>query len=126
MKKIFVTFVVALIATFAMAQNKSEIKPTDLPKKVTDYVSQNMKGFTIEKAYKVENKGEVSYAVIVMKGTEKHKMHFDKDGTFIKSIAPAEDMKTEGAPATKTTNQVPVKQPPVAKPSSVTKSQPTK
>ena len=115
MKKIFVTIIVALMATFAFAQTKTEVKSTDLPKKVTDYVTTTMKGFSIDKAYKVDNKGEISYAVIVMKGTEKHKMHFDKDGNFIKS-ASGEEKKIQGAPAPKSNNPAPSKEAPVAKP----------
>ncbi len=116
MKKIFVTFIVALIATFTFAQTKTIVKSADLPKKVTDYITQNMKGFTINKAYKMENKGEMSYAVIVMKGTEKHKIHFDKDGNFIKSAAPAEGKKIEAAPAPKAKEPKPSQQTPVAQP----------
>jgi hypothetical protein len=116
MKKIFVTFVVVLLATFAFAQTKTEMKSADLPKKVTDYITQNMKGFTVDKAYKMENKGEMSYAVIVMKGTDKHKMHFDKDGNFIKSAAPAEVKKIEAAPAPKAKTQKPKQETPVAQP----------
>ena len=116
MKKIFVTFVVVLLATFAFAQTKTGMKSADLPKKVTDYITQNMKGFTVDKAYKMENKGEMSYAVIVMKGTDKHKMHFDKDGNFIKSAAPAEVKKIEAAPAPKAKTQKPKQETPVAQP----------
>jgi hypothetical protein len=75
-----------------------------------------MKGFTIDKAFKMENKGEISYAVFVMKGTEKHKMHFDKDGNFIKSATPVVEKKIEAAPAPKAKDQKPVKETPVAKP----------
>jgi hypothetical protein len=116
MKKIFVTLTVALIATFTFAQTKTIVKSADLPKKVTDYIAQNMKGFTIDKAYKMENKGETSYAVIVMKGTEKHKMHFDKDGNFIKSAAPVEGKKIEVAPAPKVKDSKPRQETPVALP----------
>lgn len=114
MKKIFATISIVMIATFAFTQTKTVLKPADLPKKVTDYIGQNMKGFTIEKAYKMENKGEMSYAVIVMKGTERHKMHFDKDGIYIKVAAPPEGKKTEAPPATKA--KVPKKGNPVAPP----------
>ena len=116
MKKLVLTFIVALMATFAIAQTKTEVKSADLPKKVTDYITQNMKGFTIDKAYKMENKGESSYAVIVMKGTEKHKMHFDKDGNFVKTSAPAGEKKLDAAPATKSNEPKPTQATPVAKP----------
>jgi hypothetical protein len=116
MKRIFLTFVVALFATFAFTQTKTELKPGDLPKRTTDYIAQHMKGFTIDKAYKVENKGVMSYAVIVMKGKEKHKMHFDKDGSYITSAAPAEVKKIEAAPAPKAKEQRPKQETPATKP----------
>jgi hypothetical protein len=115
MKKIFLAVIVALMATFAIAQTKTELKPADLPKKVTDYVAQSMKGFTIEKAYKNEKEGVMSYAVIVKKGNEKHKMHFDKDGNYIKPAATAEEKKPSAAPAPKTTQQKPTQQKPAPK-----------
>jgi hypothetical protein len=89
---------------------KTEIKATDLPKKATDYLAANMKDYTIEKAFKEEFKGSVSYYVTLAKGTEKHKAYFDKDGNFIKKPAsggsgqlgqPPAEKKAEPAPAPK-------------------------
>jgi hypothetical protein len=112
MKKALVTFLVAMIATFAIAQNKTEMKPaakpeglkkteikaTDLPKAASDYIAMNMKGYTIDKAFKIEDpKGEVTYNVTVIKGTEREHLKFDKNGVFQKKSEPKSGM----APAEK-------------------------
>ena len=85
MKRVFVTFLVAIFATALFAQNRTELKQADLPKKVTDYLTANFKDFSIEKAFKVEKEGVLHYGVIINKGEEKRKLTFDKDGNFIKA-----------------------------------------
>jgi hypothetical protein len=106
MKRIFVTFLAAIFATalFAQVQNRTEIKPADLPKKVTDYITTTYKDFTIEKVFKLEKNTDVEYRVIVAKGTEKHNVHFDKDGNLIKApvhVGKPVDKKKEGTPEKK-------------------------
>lgn len=89
MKKVLVTFMVALFATFVLGQTKTEVKPANLPKCVTDYVVQNMKGFNIDKAFKMDNKGEITYIVTVIKGKEKHILNFDKNCKIVTQVTPA-------------------------------------
>lgn len=89
---------VALFATFVLGQTKTEVKPANLPKCVTDYVMQNMKGFNIEKAFKMDNKGEITYIVTVIKGKEKHILNFDKNCKIVTQVTPAEQKKTQAIP----------------------------
>ena len=96
MKKVLVTFMVALFATVVLGQTKTELKTADLPKNVTDYITLNMKNSTIDKAFKVDNKGEITYKVVVMNGKEKKVLHFDKNGNFVnKVVKPVGVRKTE-------------------------------
>ena len=68
---------------YAQSQKVTELKASQLPKGVTEYIAKNMPGATITRAGKIEEKGETTYAAIVeMKGT-KHSYLFNKDGKFI-------------------------------------------
>ena len=84
MKRIILMTVVALFTTAVFAQTKTELKPSELSKSITDYVKQNMKTFSIVKAFKVDSKEVITYDVVVAKGAEKHILVFDKDGKFVK------------------------------------------
>jgi hypothetical protein len=79
MKKLMISIMVALFATVVLGQTKSEIKSSDLPKCVHEYLTKNFKGFTIIKAYKQDSKGEISFMTIVTKGKDKHTLEFDKN-----------------------------------------------
>ena len=59
MKKALVTVMVVIFATAVFGQ--SEIKPLDAPKCLADWLMQNMDGFKIDKLYKIDKKGEISY-----------------------------------------------------------------
>ncbi len=117
MKKLFVTFMVALFATIVLGQTKIEIKPVDLPQCVKDYIHLNMKDFTIEKAFKITNKGEVTFTVVVMKGKEKQTLQFDKNCKLIKTNNPD---KTGAVPIIKSTEPKPL--PPVKNPQTGTEN----
>ncbi len=63
MKRAFVTILVALFATVVFGSTKIEIKPGDLPACIHEWVKKNLVGYTIDKAYKVETKGENSIII---------------------------------------------------------------
>jgi hypothetical protein len=123
MKKLLVTFMVALFATLVLGQTKTEVKPADLPKCVKDYIMHNMKGSNIDKAFKIDNKGEITYSVTVMKGKEKHILLFDKNCNVSKKASPAENKTTEANP-TKPPKPVPL--PPVKNNEQTQPAQPKK
>ena len=109
MKKVMLLIVAVVFTTFIFAQTKTEVKVNDLPKSISSYVSKNMEGFNIEKAFKVVNNGVQTYDVVVKKGDMKHVLAFDKDGNFskkadkdvkaakesLKQVAPVEKPKVE-------------------------------
>jgi hypothetical protein len=91
MKRIALLLVMALFGAFVFAQTKTEVKPADLSKDITTYIAKDYAGYSIEKAFKEENKGVMTWEVEIMKGHEKHMLVFDKDGKFVKK----ESMKSE-------------------------------
>ena len=94
MKKLFVTFMVALFATVVLGQAKTEIKPSELPKCVHEYLAQNMKDYKIDKAFKQDIKGELTYMVIVTKGKDKQTLTFDKNCKAVNKAAETAPGKT--------------------------------
>ena len=91
MKKVLVTFMVALFATVVLGQaTKTEIRPTDLPDCVTKYIHQNMVGYTIVKVYRIENKLVITYDVTVMKGKGTLILTWDSNCKLLKKVNPDE------------------------------------
>jgi hypothetical protein len=84
MKKAVLTIMVALFATMLFAQTKTELKASELPKSITEYLAKNVSAMTFFKAFKVDSKGVITYDVIMAKGSDKRMLVFDKDGKFLK------------------------------------------
>jgi Protein of unknown function (DUF2874). len=93
MKKAVVMMVAMLFVTFAFSQTKTEIKPTDLSKGVSTYITKNFSGYGVDKAFKIDNKGAISTEVIVSKGSEKLALTFDKNFKLTKKEAIKPDVK---------------------------------
>jgi hypothetical protein len=93
MKKIIVLMVAMLFVTFAYAQTKTEIKPADLSKGISTYITKNFSGYGIDKAFKIDNKGVMSTEVRVSKGSEKLALTFDKDLKLTKKEAIKPEIK---------------------------------
>jgi len=84
MKKILLVAIFGLAVLFVNAQTKTEVKVADLNKAITENVAKDHVGFTIEKAFKMENNSVVTYEVKIVKGTEESTLLYDNDGKFIK------------------------------------------
>jgi hypothetical protein len=101
MKKAALFLVLAFMFGMINAQTKVEIKPKDLLKAITDNIAKDYVGFTIDKAYKVTKDKVMSYEVIIMKGSEHHKLFYDAAGKFTqKELITAEKPKTKTEPKT--------------------------
>jgi hypothetical protein len=111
MKKIFVLIAAVFFTGALFAQTKTEVRISDLPKSISSYVSTNMAGFNIDKAFKVVDKGVQTYDVLVKKGDVKHVLAFDKDGNFLKKAD-----KEAKAAVQKTGDQVKTATPAATKP----------
>ena len=93
MKKIIVLMVALLFVTFAYSQTKTEIKPADLSKGISTYITKNFSGYGVDKVFKIDNKGVISTEVMVSKGSEKLALTFDKDLKLTKKEAIKPDIK---------------------------------
>jgi hypothetical protein len=97
MKKIFVLVFALSLVSFAFSQTKTEIRPADLSKGISSYISQHFSGYGIEKAFKIDNKGIMSTEVKISKGAEELALTFDKDCKLTKKEAIKPDLKKSPA-----------------------------
>jgi hypothetical protein len=67
---------------------RTTVKVADLQKAITDNVAKDYAGFTIKDATSVTANNAVSYEVRVVKGTTTETLVYDKDGMFVKKLAP--------------------------------------
>jgi uncharacterized protein YxeA len=105
--KTFVLLILALfIGILGTSQTVTELKQSQLPKATQDYIKNSLKGATITKCAKMEDKGVVKYAVAFdMKG-RKHIVIFDKNGNFLEKgdkiwESTKKDAKSAAAPPPK-------------------------
>lgn len=89
--------VAMLFVTFAISQTKTEIKPADLSKGISTYIAKNFSGYSVDKAFKIVNKGVMSTEVMVSKGSEKLALTFDKDFKLTKKEAIKPNLKISPA-----------------------------
>ena len=83
MKKFLLLCLFSVMASVVMAQTKTEVKDSDLQKPIVEYMTKNCLGCKIDKAFKVDSKGTITYDLCVSKGRERSKISFDKDGKFL-------------------------------------------
>lgn len=89
-------------ATFSadgkLMETEHEIKITELPKAVSDYVTKNYAGYKISEASKIEDatSKKVSFEAEIQKGKEEMDLMFDADGNLLsKEAQHADDDKDE-------------------------------
>lgn len=91
-------FVVVLIMTALIvnAQTKAPaaqakpstnvVKIADLPKAITDNVAKDYAGFTIKDAKCTNKNNEITYHIVIVKGSTTETLVYDKDGKFVKKL----------------------------------------
>jgi hypothetical protein len=84
MKKILLTLFLGMFCSALLAQTKTELQSTELQKPILDYISKNFRGFSIDKIFKVDDKGVITYDICVNKEKTHEKLFFDKDGKFLR------------------------------------------
>jgi hypothetical protein len=97
MKKItlILTFMLAVLALNAQI-TRVAVKPTDLPKAITDNITKSYTGYTVKDATKITENNVVTFDVVIMKGTASESLVYDKDGKFLRKVTP----KTAALPKT--------------------------
>jgi hypothetical protein len=101
-------FLLAFIMTvaFVNAQTRTEVKQNDLPNAITQNITKDFTGFTIQKAFKVMNNNVTSWEVTVYKGSDKERLFFDANGVYqkkepIEHMANAQQHSSKPASASK-------------------------
>jgi hypothetical protein len=84
MKKVLLLIIFGFFTSFLFAQTKTELQAEELQKPVLDYISKNFQGYSIDKVFKVDAKGVITYDVCVNKDKTHEKLFFDKDGKFLR------------------------------------------
>ena len=67
---------------------RTTVKVADLQKSVTDNIAKDYAGYTIKEATSVTANNAVTYQVVVTKGASIETLVYDKDGMFVKKLAP--------------------------------------
>lgn len=68
-----------------LMETETEIKVSDLPASVSDYIAKNYPGKKIKEAAKiVDDKGSLSYEAEIKKGKEDLDLLFDQSGNFLR------------------------------------------
>ncbi len=63
-----------------------DVNVADLLKTITDNITKDFAGYTIEEATSVTLNSIVTYEVVVVNETEKESLLYDKDGLFLKKM----------------------------------------
>jgi hypothetical protein len=83
MKKIFLFLFALMFITSVIAQNYTEIKTSQLPKKITEYFKKYLVTYTLGRAAKSDENGVIKYEVVAESRGRKAVYVFDKDGKFL-------------------------------------------
>jgi hypothetical protein len=65
------------------------VQVADLQKPITDNIAKDYAGYTIKEASSITSNNVITYHVVVAKGSKTETMVYDKDGKFVKKLAPA-------------------------------------
>jgi hypothetical protein len=100
MKKILLVLVAVVFSFSVYAQKAEEIKVSELPKKITSWVSQTFKKDAVERAAKVmDNKILLGYCAAVTTEGRKTIFVFDKNGNFLEKIGRMKELQRVFKPA---------------------------
>ena len=64
------------------------VKVTELQQTIKDNIAKDFVGYAIKEATSVTLNNIVTYEVVVTKGTDVETLVYDKDGKFVKKLAP--------------------------------------
>ena len=82
------TLLLTLLFVFSFsglnAQTRTELELKDLQKPILEYINQHFKGYTVNRVFKEDAKGVITYDICVNKGQVHEKIFFDKDGKFLR------------------------------------------
>ncbi len=84
MKKALLIVFLGIYSTFIFAQTKTELQTSELQKPILEYISKNFQDYSINKVFKVDAKGVITYDICINKNKTYEKLFFDKEGKFLR------------------------------------------
>jgi hypothetical protein len=85
------------------AETKTAIRPSELNQLILDDIQKNYPRYSINDAFKVNNKGVITYEVIIQEGKDRLNLYYDDKGKFIRKqlpvkpkLAPLKKIRTKG------------------------------
>jgi len=81
------------------AETKTAIRPSELNQLILDDIQKGYPHYAINEAFKVNNKGIITYEVIIQEGKNRLNLYYDDKGKFIRKQLP---VKARPAPLIKT------------------------
>jgi archaellum component FlaG (FlaF/FlaG flagellin family) len=67
---------------------RTNVLAGELPKPITEYLAKDYAGYTCKEATSVSLNNKVTYEAVIVKGTTTETLVFDKEGKFLKKLAP--------------------------------------
>ncbi len=67
------------------------VKVADLQKAIKDNIAKDYAGFTIKEAESVTKNDVMTYRVVIVRDTTTETLVYDKNGAFVKTLAPKTD-----------------------------------
>ncbi len=77
-----------VMVAVAVNAQRTPVKVADLNKAIIDNVAKDYSGFTIKEATKIMENNVTTFDVVITKGATKETLVYDKDGKFLKKVAP--------------------------------------
>jgi hypothetical protein len=83
MKKALLVLILGIFTSTLFAETKTEIRPSDLQKPITDYIAKSFSGYKIDKAFKIDTKGVITFNVCITKDKTHVLVTFNKEGKYL-------------------------------------------
>jgi hypothetical protein len=71
-----------------MSETKTAIRASELNQKILDDIKKNYAGYNIIEAFKVNNRGIVTYEAIIQKNKDRLHLYYNIDGVFLRKELP--------------------------------------
>lgn len=85
---------------------RTPIKEAELMQPIKDDLAKNFAGAKVVRAVKLDNKGVITYRVVIMKDNEKWALTYDNEGKFLKK-AEMKEKEMKGKKGMKKTEEAP-------------------
>lgn len=91
MARLVLIIVFVIQASIAVAETKTAIRPSELNQKILDDIKKNYPEYNIIEAFKVNNRGTVTYEAIIQKNKDRLHLYYSLDGLFLRKELPRQN-----------------------------------